>query len=873
MNRGLPYDSNVLYAHARRDTSPVTPPVPMRALPLSARLYVSAVILAGAALLVWYGPRAQFADPGLFLALLIVSALMSAFKVSLPLARGGSSLSVSYAVDFAALLLLGAHETMLVAVTSAWSQCTFRVATRNPIYRTAFSMACLAITVQAAGLAYGLAGGTPGALATTLPGVARPLVAAATTYYLLNTFSIAIALALTSRQPLLKVWSGNFFWSAPSYYVGAGAAALAAWAFSSSGIWLAVLAIAPLYVTYRTYKLYLGRIEDERRHVEEMADLHLATIEALALAIDAKDQTAQTHIRRVQVYAVGLARALGMSEREIQGVKTAALLHDIGKLAVPEHILSKPGPLTQEEFQKIRIHPQVGAEIISAVPFPYPVAPLILSHHERWDGKGYPQGLKGDAIPLGARILTVVDYFDALTSDRPYHKAMTHDAALSLLDQEAGRALDPTVVAMFLEKLPEMAREARALEVVPTRRLSLEPTSDLGRPAVGFLPDSTPRGSTVFDDIALAHREIYALYEIAQTMGTSLGVADTMALIASKLTNLVPYSSCALFLYDEPDDMLRCRFVTGTEADRLGAMCIRAGHGLTGWVARNRRPLVNARPSADFDAAGVPHPPDLKSALVAPLVVNDRFIGTLALYHAEPDLYTDDHRRLIDRVSEQASAVIHNSIVFEQTQQDSLTDLLTGLPNTRFMFLHLSRELARAERMRTEVALLVMDLDNFKDINDTYGHNAGDRALREVARVLRAGIRPYDICIRYAGDEFVVVLSGCGPDEAERKAAELQRAVSAVTFEARPGRLVPVGISVGAAVFPHDGDGYEALMAKADSRMYRDKTNRKQERGTDTPAHPESAPAASTVPATVAVGPAGGELPDAEIQSAGLGAR
>ena len=178
---------------------------------------------------------------------------------------------------------------------------------------------------------------------------------------------------------------------------------------------MALLAAAPLYLTYRTYKVYLGRIQDQQRHVQQVSDLHLATIEALALAIDAKDQTAQSHIRRVQVYAAGLARALGMPETEIQGVKTAALLHDIGKLAVPEHILSKPGPLTQEEFQKIRIHPQVGAEIISGVPFPYPVAPLILSHHERWDGKGYPAGLEGRrdparrAHPLGRRLLRRAD--------------------------------------------------------------------------------------------------------------------------------------------------------------------------------------------------------------------------------------------------------------------------------------------------------------------------------------------------------------------------------------------------------------------------------------------------------------------------------
>jgi diguanylate cyclase (GGDEF)-like protein/putative nucleotidyltransferase with HDIG domain len=836
----------------------------MQALPRPARLYVAAVIVVGAVLLVLLGPRAAGTDPLLFFTLLVAAVLSSAFKVGLPRTGCGSSMSISYAVDFAALLLLGPHATMLVAVASAWSQCTFLMKTRNPFYRTCFSMACLAITVQAAGFAYQLAGGVPGTLAHTIPGVARPLVAAATTYFLVNTLSVAIALALSSQQPLFKVWKESFLWSAPSYFVGAGVAAVATWAVS--GVWLALLALAPLYLTYRTYTVYLGRIEDERRHVEEMADLHLATIEALALAIDAKDQTTQTHIRRVQVYATGLARALGMGDNEVQGVKTAALLHDIGKLAVPEHILSKPGPLTQEEFQKIRIHPQVGAEIISAVPFPYPVAPLILSHHERWDGKGYPQGLKGEEIPVGARILTVVDYFDALTSERPYHKAMTHEAALLMLQQEAGRALDPHIVDLFTQRLPEMAREALALEA-PTRRLSLEPTSDLGEPAVGFQTETALKGSTVFEDIALAHREIYALYEIAQTMGTSLGVADTMALIASKLTNLVPFSACALFLYDEPDDALRCRFATGAESDAISGMSIRAGQGLTGWVARNRRPLVNARPSADFDAAGVALQTSLNSALVAPLVFNDRFIGTLAVYHRERDFYTDDHRRLLDRVCEQAAAVIHNSIIFEQTQEDSLTDPLTGLPNTRFMFLHLSRELARAERMKSEVALLVMDLDNFKEINDTYGHNAGDRALREVARILRAGIRPYDICIRYAGDEFVVVLAGCGADEAERKRLELQRGVDDLVFEARPGRRVPVSISVGAAIFPKDGDGYEAIMAAADNRMYRDKTFRKQRDAIQPAATGTDGIAAVIVP----MPHANAEVSDVDLQRAGFG--
>jgi diguanylate cyclase (GGDEF)-like protein/putative nucleotidyltransferase with HDIG domain len=838
----------------------------MRALPLPARLYVGATIVLGATLVVWLGPRSNFDNIPLFIVLLLASAVTSAFKVSLPLAKSGSTMSVSYAVDFASLLLLGPNETMLVAVTSAWSQCTFRMKTKNPVYRTLFSMACLAITVQASGFAYESLGGVPGTLANDVFGLAKPLVGAATMYFIFNTCLIAIAVSLATKQPFMSVWNQNFLWSAPSYFVGAAAAAIFTLAVMTSGVYLALLAAAPLYLTYRTYKVYLGRIDDERRHVEEMADLHLATIEALALAIDAKDQTAQSHIRRVQVYATSIARGLGMSDTEIQGVKTAALLHDIGKLAVPEHILSKPGPLTQEEFQKIRVHPQVGAEIISAVPFPYPVAPLILSHHERWDGKGYPQGLKGEEIPLGARILSVVDYYDALTSDRPYHKAMAPEAAMALLQQEAGRALDPAVVQMFVRMAAEMEAAAETIETATPRRLSLEPTNERGVPAVGFSPEST-KTSTVFEDIALAHREIYALYEIAQTMGTSLGVADTMALISSKLSNLVPFSACALFLFDEEADSLRCRFATGVEADAIGTMTVRAGQGLAGWVARNRRPLVNARPSAEFEAAGLAKSTALQSALVAPLVFSDRFIGTLAVYSTQPDFYTDDHRRLLDRVSEQASAVIHNSIVFEQTQEDSLTDPLTGLPNTRFMFMHLTRELARAERLKAEVALLVMDLDNFKEINDNHGHHVGDRALREVASVLRSGIRPYDICVRYAGDEFIVVLSGCGADEAERKRVELQRTVDEVLFEARPGRRLPLAISVGAAIYPQDGDSYEALLATADSRMYRDKTRRKR-------AHVQSAAATGTdgLPAVaVPLSQPAQEITEIDIQRAGFG--
>ena len=801
----------------------------MNDLPLLAKFYVGAVVLAGAALLAVCLPLATFADPVLFGALLLLSCVSSVFKVSLPLSGSGSTMSVSYAVDFAALLLIGPHETMIIAATSAWTQCTFKIRERNPLYRTLFSMACLIVAVQTAGWVYARLGGTVGDL--VLPSLPRPLVGAATTYFVMNTAPIATAIALSTRQSVLRVWNENFLWSAPSYFVGAGAAAIAAFIIERSGLWLVPLTAAPLYLTYRTYKVYLGRIEDEQRHVKEVSDLHLATIEALARAIDAKDQMSLNHIRRVQVYAAGLARAAGMSEPEIQAVKTAALLHDIGKLAVPEHILSKPGPLTQEEFRKIRAHPKVGAEIIEAVPFPYPVAPLIRSHHERWDGRGYPTGLKAEEIPLGARILAIVDYYDAIMAERPYHKAMDATGAMALLQQETGKALDPTLVQQFIELLPTLDVDG---DLGNRSTPSLGSDSELApaaasEPATGLTPEPTAQ-TNVFEDIARAHREIYALYEIAQAMGGSLGVADTMALITSKLSNLVPFSCCALFLYDEDNDVVRCRFASGIDAELLQQLSVPTGLGMTGWVARNRRALVNARPAADFEAAKIDatHTTRLQSALVCPLVLHDRFIGTLSVYHVDPSFYRDDHRRLLDRVSEQAAAVIGNSIVFEQTQEDSLTDPLTGLPNTRFMFMHLSRELARANRLESPIALMVMDLDNFKDINDNHGHNIGDRALCEVAKVLRAGIRPYDICVRYAGDEFIVVLTGCTSEEAEAKRNELQKAIEALEFEARPGKRLILTMSIGKAMFPHDGESYEALMAVADKRMYQDKNARKR---------------------------------------------
>src|SRR5262245_45732265 len=348
---------------------------------------------------------------------------------------------------------------------------------------------------------------------------------------------------MSARRALPRV-----LWSRAGFTALGLKAIAASWLLANSPFWLLP---GTLFAVYLACGIAW--------RANQIAAAHLATIEALALAIDAKDQTAPYHIRRVQVYASGLSRELGMSPHDIQGVKIAALLHDIGKLAVPDHILAKPGALTPEEFQKVRIHPRVGAAIIGHVPFPYVVAPFILNHHERWDGRGYPAGLRETQIPLGARILSIVDYFDALTSERPYHHAMPVDAAVALLEQEAGKALDPEAVTTFVRILPGLRAEIRR---------------------AGMDAAAAPAAAPVFEDIALAHREIYALYQIAQTMGTSLGIADTMAVISSKLTRLVPFSTCALFLHTETTETLHCRFAVGVEAELLKGASVRNGEGL-----------------------------------------------------------------------------------------------------------------------------------------------------------------------------------------------------------------------------------------------------------------------------------------------------
>ncbi len=519
---------------------------------------------------------------------------------------------------------------------------------------------------------------------------------------------------------------------------------------------------------------------------------HTSLVEALSSAIDAKHDPSGKRLQRRRLYATALAEAVGLPPSEIESLRTAALLLDIGQLAVPDHILSKPGPLSVEEFHKIRIHPQVSADLIADVPLPPSVAAFVRSHHERWDGKGYPEGLVREAIPVGARVLAVVDCYDALVNERPYRDRLTREAALAVLREEEGKSLDPMLVERFVTLLP-----------------SIEPCDA----RVGT------SGSSLVS-IVSARREDVALFEISQAIGAGLGVEGTAQLLAQKLRHVIPYSSTALYLYDLQDRTFRAAFTEGVDAEMLAALHAPADSGVFGHSLREQRAIVGGDPSADKAMAGT----RLRSSIVCPLYgEQNELVGALAVYHVTPECYTQDECRLLEMVARQAGPVVNHALQLARAQEEALTDPLTGLPNTRFLWMHLTQELARAGRQASRLALLIVDVDDFKIVNDTEGHPIGDKALRELAAVLRQSVRPYDVCARYGGDEFVIMMPECGRDEAEERLRGLQEQIRRHRVHLPDGRALQLGVSIGAAVFPRDGDSSEALLAAADARMYQDK--------------------------------------------------
>ncbi|HEY3617510.1 MAG TPA: diguanylate cyclase [Candidatus Sulfotelmatobacter sp.] len=788
-----------------------------RGLSALAKLYISLVVIVGLATLIYGGVHPNSKNIAEFICYLGIAVLASRLKVTLPGITG--TLSVNFLFILVGVLELSFAETLILGAISMLAQCLYPE--RPRAIQVTFNVCAGSVSTALAYIVYH----------HPLPNEVignRPILlgVAATVYFIANAGSIAAVIALTERQPFTRILVDCYFWSFPYYLVGAGIAGAIAW-FNKTFNWETSLLLVPaVYVIYRSYRLYLGKLEDEKRHVEEMANLHLRTIEALALAIEAKDHTTHEHLQRVRVYAIEVAKELGVSGAELEALHAAALLHDIGKLAVPEHIISKPGRLTPEEFEKMKIHTLVGAEILERVRFPYPVVPIVRAHHEKWDGSGYPMGLKGAEIPIGARILSAVDYLDALASDRQYRRALPLRDVMQKLSAESGKSFDPKVVDVLQKRYQYLERLAVAkASQDPNGPLSTSIKIERGlEPAAGFenvtAQDYAGRENTFLSSIAAARQEAQSLFELSQDLGASLSLTETLSVFSVKLKPMVPYDAIAIYIKREAE--LIPEYVNGDNYRLFSSLRIPIGQGLSGWVAHNRKPIINGNPSVEPGYLNDPSKfSTLRSALAVPLEGIAGVIGVLALYRGERDAFTSDHLRILLAVSGKMALSIENALKYQQAEDSATTDYLTGLPNARSLFLQLDRELARCKRDNLALTVMVSDMDGFKQINDRFGHLEGNRVLRLFAQALKDSCREYDYVARMGGDEFVVIAPGLTADAAGKKAEQMKALAQQAGTDVCGEDIL--SLSVGRALFPEDGKDAEQLLAEADRRMYLEK--------------------------------------------------
>ncbi|HEY6231538.1 MAG TPA: HD domain-containing phosphohydrolase, partial [Pyrinomonadaceae bacterium] len=661
------------------------------------RAFLAGMALIGTALLLWALlatlrlPLLTSAGLLSWIVLLVLTLAASRFTVSIATSLGVSQSrkSVADAFVFLAIILYAVPPattagpaTLLAALVGLVS--TYGLTNRKDSISTT-GIAIISTFLSASCYGYLVtifADGNSLNSGQTLPVnvLLVPLCVLAVLQYSLSTLATVYLANIGEGKTRLFPSQESIVWTLTTHVAGAASAVLFYSALHGAGIPFILLGLLIMGLVHLLYRFNEKRLDEVRRaeaeqraHIEEMAKIHMNTIESLAIAIDAKDQTTHGHVRRTQIYASEMGKLFKVGDKEVQALFAGALLHDIGKLAVPEYILNKPGKLTEAEFAKMKIHPTVGGDILRRVNFPYPVEDIVRYHHEKWDGSGYPKGLRGEAIPLVARIISVVDFYDATRCDRPYRKGMKREDSLALLRSMANTAFDPRVVDIFIEHVEEfdhlIAREDIQEQVESETAIhdyltKTKPDAGLASNILGT-PGDDDAG---FRSITEAQREVFALHEIAQTIGSSLNLQDTVTLVSNKLRAIVPFDTCIIFVVDEKSGKAIAAHVAGEDADVLSHRRINVGDGITGWVIANARSMCNASP--ELDLVGVPEEVarNYRGVLVSPLLREDGAFGAISLYSKSRTSYTTEHVRLLESVCQHASSALTNALTFERTK-------------------------------------------------------------------------------------------------------------------------------------------------------------------------------------------------------------
>jgi putative nucleotidyltransferase with HDIG domain len=619
--------------------------VPTRARPFVLLICGLGLVCIATGTVPWQSSRSL-----LFPSYLVLTALASALKTVMPGLEG--TVSVNFVFFLVGVCNMTLSETLGLALIATVVQCFWRMQKRLHFVHFAFNLSQVAVAITAAYWTYGFLfhhfshGRAP-----------IPLLVATILYFFLNTIPVATVIALAENTAIAKKWTSGYGWTFPYYLIGAAIAGLIQFVTQIAGWEMSVLVLPAVFVIYRSYRMHLGRWEDQKQHLEEMAALNMRTIETLALAIEAKDHTTGDHLQRVRIYALELGKDLGLSPLEMEALRAASVLHDIGKLAVPEHIISKPGKLTPEEFEKMKVHPIVGAEIVEQVRFPYPVAAIVRSHHEKWDGSGYPDGLSGEAIPIGARILSAVDCLDALASDRQYRRALPLHEAMAHVVRDSGKAFDPKIVAALNARYIELEKLACSQQPEERPRLSIDVKVERGAaPDAGFEASSP----------ATAKKAGKPAHSIASLGQESLSLDEMLSTAALRLRHLVPYDAIAVYI--AMGDILTPRLALGENVRQLSQLRVRIGKGLTGWVAETGNPIVNGNPAVEpgflsgAEQPGAMQSGMLRSALAVPLREKGDVVGVLALYHLQADAFTAEHLNAVEPACGQLALAIRHCL-------------------------------------------------------------------------------------------------------------------------------------------------------------------------------------------------------------------
>jgi putative nucleotidyltransferase with HDIG domain len=606
-------------------------------------MYVVVMAAFGAAIAAWCAvllPRTPHTTEWLLFSALALVA--GRFPLRIPGLTATFAVTDTFFVTSA--LLFGPGPATVTVVVDSLAMSLGR---GYPIQRFLFNGSAPAISFWAGCQVFFLLTGSGPLFDSPVPadGIVLPLAAWATVYYLLNSGLTAIAVALEKGISPLVVWR-RFGMVSLNYYAAASAAFFLYVVVEYVSL-MALAAVVPLFaIVHLAMRSWTGRLSDAEQHVATVDRLYLSTIGALSTAIEAKDGVTSSHIHRVQHYAMGLAKAIGgLDEPTLKALEAAALLHDTGKLAVPERILNKPGKLTPAEFETMKLHVDVGADILSSIEFPYPVVPIVRAHHENWDGTGYPNRLKGADIPVGARILSVVDCYDALTSDRPYRAAMTDEEAFAIIRARRGTMYDPAVVDMF----ERVCRDIGPLTVKPQLQHAIQ--------QITKAVNSAPEPVAVFAAAAPADgpESIRALANLARVVSGKPTTADVASLIWSHIHHVVPNASCAFFVNDQATDSVAVAFVAGDAAPMLQGLSIKVGDRLTGWVAENQQPIVNSEARLDLGAEAALF--DLKYCLSVPLVSDGHLSGVLSLYNT--DAFKEEQAQTLQFVMPHLGQMFH----------------------------------------------------------------------------------------------------------------------------------------------------------------------------------------------------------------------